>query len=160
MKEVIISFFDVFPPEVATFLVAMTPVFELRGSIPLAIGAYQLSPGVAYVISIVGNMVPAVVIMYGLNFIVEFLQKKSAFWHHVFEWVFERSRKRFNHHYDRHGELALLLFVAIPLPMTGVWTASIAAFLLGLKPRTTIWYLFLGALIAGAIVSSITLGLF
>jgi len=50
------------------------------------------------------------------------------------------------------------LFVAIPLPVTGVWTGSIAAWLFAIKRGPAMLFITLGALIAGVIMTALTLG--
>jgi uncharacterized membrane protein len=71
-------------------------------------------------------------------------------------WLLARTRKQGEriHRYERVG---LALFVSIPLPFTGAWTGSIAAFLLGLRFRYAILPIFFGILIAAAIVTSLSL---
>ncbi|MEN6378905.1 MAG: small multi-drug export protein, partial [Methanofastidiosum sp.] len=55
--------------------------------------------------------------------------------------------------------LGLMLFVAVPLPGTGVYTGTFLAFLLGLNRKWSFVAISLGALIAGIVVTIITLGL-
>jgi uncharacterized membrane protein len=50
-----------------------------------------------------------------------------------------------------------MLFVAIPLPMTGAWTGSLAAVLLGLKFKHAFLSIFAGIVIAGSIVTCLSL---
>ena len=41
-----------------TILFAMIPIFELRGAIPAAVWGYHINPIVAYIIAVIGNMIP------------------------------------------------------------------------------------------------------
>lgn len=148
------------PAELATVLISMLPIVELRGAIPVAIGSYHLSVMQSFLWAVAGNMVPAFFVLYFFEKFYQFITLHVNGAKRFFDWLFERTRKKFNHHYDKHGALALLLFVAIPLPMTGVWTASIAAFLLGLKARVAVPYLLGGVIIAGIIVTLISVGIF
>lgn len=148
------------PAELATVLISTLPIIELRGAIPVAIGAYKLSAGAAFFWAVLGNMIPAFLILFFIEKISVFLMKRYDWAQKFFNWLFERSRKKFDSHYQKHGSLALLLFVAIPLPMTGVWTASLAAFLIGIKSRVAVPYLLAGVLIAGFIVTGISIGIF
>ena len=52
----------------------------------------------------------------------------------------------------------LVLFVGIPLPMTGAWTGAGIASLFEMRFRDAMLAITLGVLIAGAIVSAITYG--
>ena len=49
-----------------------------------------------------------------------------------------------------------MIFVAIPLPITGAWTGSIAAVLMGMKFKYAFFSIFIGVLIAGVIVTCAT----
>ena len=55
--------------------------------------------------------------------------------------------------------MALVTFVAIPLPMTGVWSGAIAAFVFGIPYKKGVLMISLGAMIAGIIVTLVSLGL-
>ena len=57
---------------------------------------------------------------------------------------------------EKYEEIGLMFFVAIPLPITGAWTGSLAAYLLGLNLWKSILFIFLGVLIAGVVVSFLT----
>ncbi|MCK4805823.1 MAG: small multi-drug export protein, partial [Candidatus Pacebacteria bacterium] len=74
-----------------------------------------------------------------------------------FNWLFERTRKKTENSFNKWGKWALVVFVAIPLPFTGVWTGSIAAFLFGVKYKNAFWLISLGALLAGILVMTLTL---
>ena len=41
-----------------TLVFAMIPIFELRGAIPAAVWGYHIHPAVAYIIAVIGNMIP------------------------------------------------------------------------------------------------------
>lgn len=150
--------FKVFPPEIATLLIAMLPVAELRGSIPIALAVYNLPVWSAYLFSVIGNVIPAIFILWLLGPISGYLVKKFVWAQKFFDWLFERTRHKFIGKYERWGYLALTVFVAIPLPVTGVWTGCVAAFLFGIPKKTSLALVTLGALIAGVVVSLATLG--
>ena len=62
MFQSIIQFFSQFPPEIATVLMAMTPVGELRLSLPVAVLGYHLPVWEAYLLAVFGNAIPAFII--------------------------------------------------------------------------------------------------
>lgn len=74
-----------------------------------------------------------------------------------FNWLFNRTRKKTQAKIEKYGSLALILFVAIPLPYTGAWTGSLAAWLFGIPFKKSILNIFIGILIAGIIVTVTTL---
>lgn len=59
---------------------------------------------------------------------------------------------------EKKGVIGLTVFVGIPLPITGVWTASLISFFLGLKPLHAAAAMALGAMISGTVVTLVTLG--
>ncbi len=68
------------------------------------------------------------------------------------DWLFRRTEKR-SDLIRRYQALGLILFVAIPAPMTGAWTGTIAAYLFKLPLRMAIPCIILGICIAGVLVS-------
>ena len=55
----------------------------------------------------------------------------------------------------KYGLLGLMLFVAIPLPITGAWTGTIGAWVMGLDRKKSILFILLGVLVAGIVVSAV-----
>jgi uncharacterized membrane protein len=153
------GFYTYFSPEVATFLVSMLPVAELRVSIPLAIGVYHMEPLRALLISFLGNIVPVFFILLLIGRISDFLSRKSAFFKKFFTKLFERTRRKNSESFEKWGTLALVIFVAIPLPMTGGWSGAVAAFVFGVPFRKAFASVSLGVFIAGVIVTALTLGI-
>ena len=60
---------------------------------------------------------------------------------------------------SRFEFIALCLFVAVPLPMTGAYTGTVIAWLFNLERKKSYISLALGVLIAGIIVTAVTLGI-
>lgn len=145
-------------PYLQTILAAMTPVGELRLAIPLALGKFGLSVPEAYVISVIGNLIPVIFLLLFLESVSTFLIQRSRFFERFFSWVFSRTRKRFEGKYRTYGYIALVLFVAVPLPITGAWTGSAAAYLLGIPFWRALGLITLGVMIAGAIVTLASIG--
>ena len=83
---------------------------------------------------------------------------KFKIFNEFFSWLFERTRKKFEGKYNKWGKLALVIFVAIPLPVTGAWTGSVAAWLFNFKYWESILLILLGVCISGVVVSLISLG--
>jgi len=145
-------------PELKTFLIAMTPIGELRASIPLALQFYQLPIWSAYIFSVLGNLVPPILILFGLKKISDYLSKNFYFFNRFFNWLFIRT---YNNHFDKvkkWQEWFLLIFVAIPLPFTGAWTGSLIAFVFNFPYKRSLIIIALGVLIAGIIVTLLTFG--
>jgi len=155
-----VSLFQNFPPELATILIAMLPIAELRAAIPVAIVGFSLPVWSAFLWSVIGNLIPAVLLLLFLEPVAQWLMHKSKFFEKFFNWVFKRTRVRFSGQASKYGKfVALVLFVAIPLPITGAWTGSAAAFLFGIPFKRSFLAVLVGVLIAGVIVTLTTVSL-
>ncbi|HRZ30594.1 MAG TPA: small multi-drug export protein [Candidatus Paceibacterota bacterium] len=152
------NLFNFIPAELITIFVAASPISELRGAIPLAIGVYHFGVIKTFLLAVLGNLIPAVVLLWLLGPVSGFLIRTIPVTEKFFDWLFARTRHKFSGRYERLGELALLFFVAIPLPMTGVWTGSVATFLFGIPKKRALLFISLGAVLAGFIVTVMTLG--
>jgi uncharacterized membrane protein len=89
---------------------------------------------------------------------IRWTQKKKSFLQRLTDWTLQRSRKAFSGKYEKYGLIALPIFVAIPLPLTGVWTGALAAFIFGIPLRRSFSLLALGVLGAAVIVALIVTG--
>jgi uncharacterized membrane protein len=156
MKEKLIALLSSSPHIVVTLILAAAPVSELRGAIPYAITVGHMSWQEAYVISVIGNFLPVLPILYLLGPVSEFLCRWRLF-QRFFDWLFARTRRR-GKLIERFEILGLLLFVAIPLPITGAWTGSAAAFVFGVKKRVAVPTILAGICLAGVIVTLASLG--
>jgi uncharacterized membrane protein len=148
------------PPELATVIISMLPISELRGAIPVAISVYHLNPVEAYFLAVIGNIIPVVFILKYLDPVSKYLMSKSKFFNKFFTYLFEHTRKKHNGKFEKWGALALITFVAIPLPVTGGWSGALAAFVFGIPFKRALSFIFLGIMIAGVIVTGLSLGVF
>lgn len=144
----------------------MAPICELRCAIPLGMESYDL-PWIGrlgydlpwygvFLVSVVGNLVPALFWLLTLPRIGGWL---TAFPNPVGRfllWRSERLRSANAERFHRHSALALMLLVAVPLPMTGVWTGSLAAWAFEIPFRRALPPIALGVVIAGVVVTSLT----
>lgn len=132
----------------------MTPIAELRGAIPVGIFTCNIQWFYVLPVAIIGNIIPVPFIF----LLLEPLRKLSNKMGIVGVWV-EKFLKRTQRRADsinRYGKIGLMLFVAVPLPFTGAWTGAIAAYLLGFRFRDAILPISAGVLIAGIIVTVIS----
>lgn len=148
-------------PEIKTFLIAMSPVVELRGAIPIAIQVYKIPVWSAYLFSVLGNLVPLILIISILDPFSRFLSEKSRFLDHFFTWFFNHTRKSHHSRFEKWGKnLSVIILVAIPIPFIGGWTGAIAAFVFGISFKKALPLVIIGSLLAGLIVTALTLGIF
>lgn len=144
------------PKEFIVLLVSMIPLLELRGSI-LAAGFMKMNFFSTYIAAVVGNMIPIPFIFLFIRQIFVWLKKTKHF-HKFPEWCEKKAMSK-SDQIEKYGYLGLFLFVAIPLPGTGAWTGSLIAVLLGLKPKKSFFFIFLGVLTAGLIMSLLSFGI-
>lgn len=138
-------------------LMAALPISELRGAVPLAIGIYHLSYWQAFILSYLGNISFVIPVLLFLNKMAYTLMKKYPAWNKFLSAIFRKTKKATEKKFQRYSEWALVLFVAIPLPFTGAWTGTIAAFLFGVKWKKAFWLISLGVLIADIIVTGLVI---
>lgn len=143
--------------ELLTILTSATPISELRGAIPLAL-AFGFSPLKAYVLAVLGNAAIVAPVLLFLKHGSVFAATHSEWCRRVLDWVFERTRRKHGATFERMGFVALLLFVAVPLPMTGAWTGSVIAFLVNMPFWKAFTAILIGVLLAGAAVLALSLG--
>lgn len=144
--------------ELFTFLAGMAPIGELRAAIPLGLGIYKMAPWAAYFWAVLGNIFSAAFVIYMLAPVARFMTAHSELSAGFLNYIFERTRKKYDGAYEKWGNLALVIFVAIPLPMTGAWTAAIIAFLFGIPFWRALFLISAGVAIGGLLVLGASLG--
>jgi len=139
----------------AVAAISTLPIVELRGAVPVGIVAFKMPWWQVYLIAVAGNMIPIpfILLLFGpLSRLCMKVEPGRKF----FEWLFARTRKR-SASIEKYEALGLTIFVAIPLPMTGGWTGAMAAFLMGIPFWKSMLYILLGVMIAGVIMTALSL---
>ena len=139
-----------------TCLISMVPVIELRGAIPIGVGA-GLSPWVAIGVSIVGNLVPVPFIIIFIKKIFAWLRKVSCKLDGLVTGLEKRAEKK-SETVQKYAFWGLFILVAIPLPGTGAWTGALVAAMLEMPLKKAFPAILLGVLGAAVIVSFVTYG--
>ncbi len=145
---------------ICVFVISMVPIIELRGAIPVGV-AWGLNEVLVYIICIIGNMIP-------VPFIYLFA-KKTLLWGKDKKYIGkfftfclekgEKGGKKLEEKASANGLfIALMLFVAIPLPGTGAWTGTLAASMLNFDFKRSTLAVLLGVLIAGVLVGLASMG--
>lgn len=153
--ESISGFLDQYiPPELIVFLISLLPILELRGGIIVA-ALLGVPWHIAAPLAVLGNIIPVPFIIFFIERILKFLQKHGPIKKFAL-WLEKKGRSAGEKMQNKHPKslwFGLFIFVAIPLPGTGAWTGSLAAALLGLKPKQSAVPICLGVLGACAIMS-------
>lgn len=135
----------------------LLPIAELRGGLPWA----YLESGIpiiqAYIMCVVTNALVGPLVYFFLSTFHKLLIKWDAY-RSFFNRVVERTRKKIHDKVEKYGWLGITLFVAIPLPITGAYTGTLGAWILGISKLKTFLAVTLGVIIAGIIVSIVVLG--
>ena len=150
------AFFETVSKELLlTFTTAMVPVVELRGAIPLGIAA-ELPPALACAAAILGNLVPAPLIILLARRMADFLRGTRFFGPRI-DWLERRAHLK-GRLVRKYRLLGLVILVGIPLPGTGAWTGSLVAAVLNIRMRHALPAILLGLIMAGLITTALTLG--
>ncbi len=142
-------------PRLIVLIIAMVPIIELRGSIPVAILLFKIPWLEAVIISILGNMVPIPFLLLLLDWGL-MLVSKVPLGAQFTNWIYERTRRK-GKTIERYEAIGLITFVGIPLPGTGGWTGSLATRIFGIPFWKSMFYILLGVCLASAIVTPMTL---
>ena len=142
-------------PLAVTFILSMLPVTELRGSIPWAYFFTDLQLSLIFIGSVAGNFLITLPIIQILNPAIKFLSRWKL-GDIFFSWILNRTRRR-GSMIEKFQFWGLVLFVGIPLPVTGAWTGCIAAHLFGIPKIKAIVAILLGLCLSATIVLTLLL---
>jgi len=126
--------------------------YALRNNIPV---------GLVFFIIVSANCLAVLLLFLFLDFVHEKLLKYKVY-NRLFMKFVARMQKKvtdFEKKYKVYGFIALAFYVAIPLPITGGWTGTLIAWLLGLERKKSIIAIFIGITIAGVLVLLASLGI-
>ena len=135
-------------------ILSLLPISELRGAIP-----YALAKGVpwyaAYLFCVALNALIAPLLFLFLSTLHRLLLKIRVY-EKLIGRLIERARTKIKAKVERFGYWGIMIFVAIPLPVTGAYTGTLGAWILGLNMKKTILAVAAGVVIAGVIVTVIS----
>lgn len=132
------------PPYVKYVVISMVPWIELRGAIPLAI---QQADRTYLPLILIANILVFFPTYFILSWVYQHIPENS--WLHR---KLEKARAKTHPLVERYGLLGLALFVAIPLPGTGAYSGTAAAWLLGITWRRAFVGVAIGVTIAFGVV--------
>ncbi len=135
---------------------AAFPIFELRGAIPIGIFAWGVDPIVSAICGVIGSTLIVAPMMIFLKFLSGWLADKFYFLNRFFSWLFDYAQKKHGPAFEEWRDLALFIICAIPLPMTGAYSVSIAAFVFGIPIKRSVALIFAGNIVAAIIVTVIS----
>jgi len=139
-------------PYIMLVIISILPWIELRGAIPLGIIVFGLDPISVFLVSVLANITVYFPIHLGLTYGYNYFKR---FW--FIEKLVNRIRDRSGSRIKKYGLYGLASFVAIPLPVTGAWSGTLIAWLLGLDRKKSFFAIAAGVTVAGIIVTLLSL---
>ena len=147
-----------FGKELIVFIISLLPILELRGGL-LAASLLRVPAINAYVVSIIGNILPVPFILMFLSKILDWMGNSKIKWmNKLANWLHKKANKH-KSQIEKYGYLGLILFVGIPLPGTGAWTGCLVATILGLDKKKAFLSTLVGILLASIIMMFISYGI-
>ena len=158
--------------EIATFLISMIPIVELRGAIPFGAaksmwGENALSLWASFGISVLGSTLVCVILTFLFWPIFNWL-KKTKWFKKLADYIENKLNKNSENIENKAKKeqsekkvfwlkfWGVFVFVAIPLPLTGVWTGTCLGLFLGLSKLHTMTAVISGNLVAGLIMTLVS----
>lgn len=135
-----------------TFIMSAVPLTEQRLAIPVGILHYNIRPIILVsIVSYLGSLIPVPFILLLFNKIFGWMKKYKIFNHinNIIENKLQKGSKKV----EKYKELGLIIFVAIPLPGTGLWTGSAVASFLGLDFKKSFICTAFGGVISAIIIT-------
>jgi len=149
MIDILNNLLDSINKEATVLFTAALPLIEVRGAIPVGV-SLGMSLIHTFILSIVGSMIPVPIILFGTRPIFTRLRKTKLF-RGLIEKLTTRSLRR-SGKIQKYGFWGLLIFVAIPLHGTGVWSGDLAAEILDMRFKLAFPAILIGNIIAGIIM--------
>ena len=132
------------------------PTLELRASIPYGIFSSSMHWSLVFIVAVVANIVLAPIVYVFLNKFVHMFFRFSKF-HRFYHKNVELVQNKIHKNVEKYGEYGLALFIGVPLPGSGVYTGVLAGYCVGLDYKRTMIASVFGVLIAGILVTVISL---
>lgn len=146
---------------IAIFVISILPTIEVKGAIPIAI-SLGLNPLIACFYAVFSSFLVCPLVLLTFRPILRLLKKNKHFEKFAVsvENVFIDKAKKLENKKPENANflkmLLIFLFVAIPLPLAGVWTGSGVSAFLEQKYRYSIPPVLLGNLLEGLLITAVT----
>ncbi len=128
------------------------PFLELRAAMPY--GLYLLGRErwiLVFITAVTANIILGIAVFYFIELIV-FVLTKNRHIKRLYDFYLLRTQKKIKKLVEKYGEYAVAIFIAVPLPGSGVYSGALAAYVIGLDMKKFIVANIIGVFIAGLIV--------
>lgn len=147
-----------FGRELLVIIISAMPLLELRGGI-LAAALLEVDPLLAYLIAIIGNIIPVPFILFFVKGFIKWLTKSKIKLFNKMANILNDKVQKNKNKIEKYGYIGLLLFVGIPLPGTGAWCGTLMAAVLDMDKKKSFACIAAGILMAGIIMMLISYGI-
>lgn len=158
MTEAIVSALGGIPEWLRVVVLTAIPITEYQLSVPLGLLEYNLKPLQVIALAWLGGALVFFPLYFGLlklrNFCVQYFPRLVR----PLDLLLERGHRKLGKHYNDYGMIGLLVFFLIPLPLTGVWTATFGAVALQIPLKQAAIGILTGLLIGAVVVTMVTVG--
>lgn len=143
------------PAWLVVVLLTVTPILEVRASIPVAMLVYEWGWFPTFVVTFLASLL---IVPLALTVLVvgERVGRKIGWVARALDWLWLRTRRK-SLKAERAGHAGLFAIVALPLPGAGTWTAVLTAYVLGLPRRKALWTIVAGAAVECTILVVVVL---
>jgi len=138
----------------SVIITTMAPVSELRGGIPLGL-SLGLDPATVIITCFIVNCLVFFPVYAGLSLLYDRFFSRFTWARNLMDRIHKKGKK----YIERYGIPGLIIYVGIPLPVTGAWTGTAIAWLFGLDWKKSFATICAGVAVATVIVSGISLGI-
>ena len=140
-------------PVLILILLTLVPFLELRASILYGIFSTNLHWSTVFLVCVITNILLGPVLYFFLDKVMHIFLRVSWI-HKLYTRIVERPRKKIHEAVERYGTLGVAVFIGIPLPGTGTYSAAIGSYLLDLGYKRFFIANLFGVLIAGTIMTA------
>ena len=145
------------PAWLRVILLSAIPITEYQLSIPLGIHEYHLDAWLVFILAAAGATLIFFPVYFGLEALHSFVEKHFPRLLRPLDLLIARAENKLKDRYAKYGAVALFLFLVIPFPFTGVWTASLAAVALKIPFKQAALGILTGMLVGAAVVTVLSL---
>jgi uncharacterized membrane protein len=133
------------------FLISAVPIFEQRAGIPLGILVYDMHPFAVFTISFLGSLLPVPFVLLMFSSVFKWMGR-FKFFKGLTSYI-EKKVNKGSEKVQKYKEIGLIIFVAIPIPTTGLWTGSAIAAFLGMRFKKSFLCITLGGIMSAVIIT-------
>lgn len=137
---------------ITTFLISMSPLGEARAGIPYGV-MNDLPVGWAFLVGWGANLLVFPLFFKGIQFSNKTLWKSRTYKKSAV-YLSKRAKRKTKSSIDKYGLWGLMVFVMIPLPITGAYIGTLAAYILGMDYKKSFFAVTVGVTISSLIIAS------